>query len=209
MTTQPIRLALVDDHPIVRDGTAALLDAQPDFAVVATGASLAEARAILARPDPPDVLLLDIRLGDEESGLTLLGADGALEERRTAIVLLTAFDYPQYAAAALRLGAAGFVVKTAPVADLVAAVRGAAEGRLAFDERSRGPLDQLTPRELEVARLATAGRSNDEIGQALGIATKTVEAHLGRLYARFGVASRTELTARALREGLLDLPPLR
>jgi DNA-binding NarL/FixJ family response regulator len=208
MTPQRIRLALVDDHPIVRDGTAALLDAQPDLDVVATGASLAEARAILARTDPPDVLLLDIRLG-EESGLTLLGTDGAPEERRTAIVLLTAFDYPQYAAAALRLGAAGFVVKTAPVAELVAAVRTAAAGRLAFDDRSRGPLDQLTARELEVARLATAGRSNDEIGQALGIATKTVEAHLGRLYARFGVASRTELAARALREGLLDLPPLR
>ncbi len=207
-----IRLAIVDDHPIVRDGTAGLFAGRPEVEVVAVGSTLEEARSILAALDPPDVLLLDIQLGSD-SGLALL--PGAAEEagvgtrgaHRTAIVLLTAFDYPQYAAAALQLGAAGFVVKTAPVAELVAAVASAAAGRLAFDDRARGHLDRLTGRELEIARLATAGRSNDEIGRALGIATKTVEAHLGRLYARFDVASRTELAARAVREGWLDVPP--
>ena len=197
-----IRLAIVDDHPVVRDGTAGLFAAQPGVEVVGVGATLEDARAMLAAADPPDVLLLDIQLGPD-SGLTLLTD----ERRHTAIVLLTAFDYPQYAAAALQLGAAGFVVKTAPIAELMAAVEAAATGRLAFDERARGRLDRLTGRELEIARLATAGRSNDEIGRALGIATKTVEAHLGRLYARFDVASRTELAARALREGWLDVPP--
>ena len=204
-----IRLAIVDDHPVVRDGTAGLFASQPDVEVVGVGSTLEEARAMLAA-DPPDVLLLDIQLGSD-SGLSLLAdrGDGERVEgaRRTAIVLLTAFDYPQYAAAALQLGAAGFVVKTAPIAQLRAAVEAAAAGRLAFDERARGRLDRLTGRELEIARLATAGRSNDEIGRALGIATKTVEAHLGRLYARFDVASRTELAARALREGWLDVPP--
>ena len=199
-----IRLAIVDDHPVVRDGTAGLFAAQPDVEVVGVGATLDDARAILAATDPPDVLLLDIQLGSK-SGLTLLTE----ERRHTAIVLLTAFDYPQYAAAALQLGAAGFVVKTAPIAELKAAVESAAAGRLAFDERARGRVDRLTGRELEIARLATAGRSNDEIARALGIATKTVEAHLGRLYARFDVASRTELAARALREGWLDVPPTR
>ena len=205
-----IRLAIVDDHPVVRDGTAGLFASQPDVEVVGVGSTLEEARAMLAAADPPDVLLLDIQLGSD-SGLSLLEdrGDGERVEgaRRTAIVLLTAFDYPQYAAAALQLGAAGFVVKTAPIAQLRAAVEAAAAGRLAFDERARGRLDRLTGRELEIARLATAGRSNDEIGRALGIATKTVEAHLGRLYARFDVASRTELAARALREGWLDVPP--
>ena len=205
-----IRLAIVDDHPVVRDGTAGLFAAQPDVEVVGVGSTLDDARAMLAAADPPDVLLLDIQLG-ADSGLTLLAdgeggrADPAV--RRTAIVLLTAFDYPQYAAAALQLGAAGFVVKTAPIAELMAAVKAAASGRLAFDERARGRVERLTGRELEIARLATAGRSNDEIGRTLGIATKTVEAHLGRLYARFDVASRTELAARALREGWLDVPP--
>lgn len=197
-----IRLAIVDDHPVVRDGTAGLFASQPDVEVVGVGSTLEDARAMLAAAEPPDVLLLDIQLGSD-SGLTLLTD----ERRRTAIVLLTAFDYPQYAAAALQLGAAGFVVKTAPIAELMAAVEAAAAGRLAFDERARGRLDRLTGRELEIARLATAGRSNDEIGRELGIATKTVEAHLGRLYARFQVASRTELATRALREGWLDVPP--
>lgn len=210
-----VRLAIVDDHPVVRDGTAGLFAAQPDVEVVGVGSTLDEARAMLAAADPPDVLLLDIQLG-ADSGLTLLadaddggggGARPTAGARRTAVVLLTAFDYPQYAAAALQLGAAGFVVKTAPIAELMAAVHAAAAGRLAFDERARGRLDRLTGRELEIARLATAGRSNDEIGRELGIATKTVEAHLGRLYARFGVGSRTELAARALREGWLDVPP--
>ena len=199
-----IRLAIVDDHPVVRDGTAGLFALQPAVEVVGVGSTLDEARAMLAAAEPPDVLLLDIQLGSD-SGLTLLTD----ERRHTAIVLLTAFDYPQYAAAALQLGAAGFVVKTAPIAELMAAVEDAAAGRLAFDERARGRLDRLTGRELEIARLATAGRSNDEIGRELGIATKTVEAHLGRLYARFDVASRTELAARALREGWLDVPPTR
>lgn len=206
-----IRLAIVDDHPIVRDGTAGLFAVQPNVEVVAVGSTLDEARGILASADPPDVLLLDIQLGSD-SGLSLLtdeaeGRPVTPGRLHTAIVLLTAFDYPQYAAAALQLGAAGFVVKTAPIAELVAAVEAAAAGHLAFDERARGRLDRLTGRELEIARLATAGRSNDEIGRALGIATKTVEAHLGRLYARFDVASRTELAARALREGWLDVPP--
>jgi len=206
-----IRLAVVDDHPIVRDGTAGLFAAQPDVEVVGVGSTLDDARAMLAAADPPDVLLLDIQLGSD-SGLTLLadrdgGGRADSGARRTAIVLLTAFDYPQYAAAAIQLGAAGFVVKTAPIGELMAAVKAAAAGRLAFDERARGRVDRLTGRELEIARLATAGRSNDEIGRALGIATKTVEAHLGRLYARFDVASRTELAARALREGWLDVPP--
>ncbi len=197
-----IRLAIVDDHPVVRDGTAGLFAAQPGVEVVGVGSTLDDARAMLGAADPPDVLLLDIQLGSD-SGLTLLTD----ERRHTAIVLLTAFDYPQYAAAALQLGAAGFVVKTAPIAELMAAVNAAAAGRLAFDDRARARLDRLTGRELEIARLATAGRSNDEIGRELGIATKTVEAHLGRLYARFDVASRTELAARALREGWLDVPP--
>ena len=100
----PIRVAIVDDHPVVREGTAALLGAQPGLRIVGTAASLEEAAALLD-PTAVDVLLLDIRLG-AQSGLTLLAADAP----RPAVVVLTAYDYPQYAAAARRLGAAGFVV---------------------------------------------------------------------------------------------------
>ena len=150
-----------------------------------------------------DVVLLDIRLGPE-SGLTAL--DGEVD--RPAIVVLTAYDYPQYADAALRLGAAGFVLKTAPIAELTDAIRRVAAGGLAFSVRpGGGTVARLSPREHDVVRLVAGGRTNDEIGVALGIGSKTVETHLARLFDRLGVASRTELAMRALREGWLDVPP--
>jgi DNA-binding NarL/FixJ family response regulator len=210
-----IRVAIVDDHPLVRDGTAALLAAEPDLTVVGTAGSLTEATSFLDSA-AVDVLLLDIRLGPD-SGFELLanGSSGAAgvpraagTPGRPAIVVVTAYDYPQYADAALRLGAAGLVLKTAPVAELVEAIRRAASGGLAFSRRPAGPGVRLTPRELDVVRLVVDGRSNDEIGAALGIGAKTVETHLGRLFERLGLASRTELATRAIREGWLDVPPL-
>jgi DNA-binding NarL/FixJ family response regulator len=196
-----IRVAIVDDHPMVREGTAALLAGQRGVEVVGTAGSIDEARALLAAVDV-DVVLLDIRLG-ADSGLRLLGAaDGP------AIVVVTAYDYPQYVEAALRLGAAGFVLKTAPVAELLDAIRRAAAGGLAFATRPRGGAAiALSAREQDVVRLVVEGRSNDEIGSALGIGAKTVESHLRRLFERFDLASRTELATRALREGWLDVPP--
>jgi len=199
-----IRVAIVDDHPVVREGTAALLGAQPGIQVVGTAGSIEEASPLLD-PERVDVLLLDIRLGSA-SGLTVLGAPAP----QPAVVMLTAYDYPQYAAAALRLGATGFVVKTAPVAELVEAIRRAAAGGLAFGIRpDSSALPGLTKREADVVRLVVEGRSNDEIGAHLGVASKTIEGHLRRLFERLGVQSRTELAMRAVREGWLDLPPSR
>ena len=99
------------------------------------------------------------------------------------------------------------MLKTAPLAELLDAIRRVAAGGLAFSVRpgARATV-RLTTRELDVVRLVVEGRSNDEIGAALGIGTKTVETHLARLFERFGVASRTELATRALREGWLDVP---
>ena len=200
----PIRLLIVDDHPVVRDGTAALLAAQAGIAVAGTAGSIDEAIALIAAV-PADVLLLDIRLGTD-SGLRLLTetADDA-----PAIIVLTAYDYPQYAEAALRLGASGFVLKTAPLAELLDAIRRVAAGGLAFSIRPRAGagLARLSERELDVVRLVVDGRSNDEIGGRLGIGPKTVESHLRRLFERFDLASRTELATRALREGWLEVPP--
>jgi len=204
LTSPPIRVAVVDDHPLVREGTAALLAAMPGLEMVGTAGTLEEAAELLASARP-DVVVLDIRLG-QESGLRLLG--GASGADGPAIVVVTSYDYPQYVEAALRLGAAGYVLKTAPVAELVEAIRRAAAGGMAFGSRPRGGLvASLSARELDVVRLVVDGRSNDEIGAALGIGAKTVESHLRRLFERFGLASRTELATRALREGWLDLPP--
>ncbi|TAJ99684.1 MAG: response regulator [Chloroflexota bacterium] len=214
-----IRVAIVDDHPIVRDGTAAILGAQPGLEVVGTASSVDEAVELIRR-EPIDVVLLDIRLGTD-SGLRLLREDlggsaaaGATAGATTAatptpaVVVLSAYDYPQYAEAAIRLGAAGYVIKTAPLPELLAAIERAAAGGMAFSVRPRaGTSAHLTARELEVVRLVIDGRSNDEIGASLQIGAKTVETHLRRLFERFDVASRTELAARALREGWLDIPP--
>ena len=206
----PIRVAVIDDHPVVREGTEALLATQPGIEVAGTAGSLEEARALLASTEA-DVVLLDIRLGTA-SGLNLLhqpqapAADAA--QSLPAIVVLTAYDYPQYAEAALRLGAAGFVLKTAPMAELLETIRRAAGGELSFRVRpSSGERARLSRRELEVVAQVVEGHSNDEIGSALAIGSKTVETHLARLFERFGIASRTELATRALREGWLDLPP--
>jgi DNA-binding NarL/FixJ family response regulator len=193
-----IRVAVVDDHPLVREGTAALLDRQEDMQIAGTAGSLDELRPLLAA-EPVDVLLLDLRLG-QESGFDLLRAD---HEPMPAVVVLTSYDYPQYADAALRLGAAGFVVKTAPTAELLDAVRRAAAGGLAFGVRPGNGV-VLSDREREVLRLVVDGASNDEIGSRLGISSRTVESHLRRLFERLAAASRTELASRAIREGWLD-----
>lgn len=192
-----IRVAVVDDHPLVREGTAAIVDREADMEIAGVAGSLEELRPIL--DGSVDVLLLDLRLG-QESGFDLLrSSDGPMP----AVVVLTSYDYPQYADAALRLGAAGFVVKTAPTAELLDAVRRAAAGGLAFGVRPGGGVS-LSDREREVLQLVVDGASNDEIGTRLGISSRTVESHLRRLFERVGVASRTELAARALREGWLE-----
>ena len=194
-----IRVAVVDDHPLVREGTAALVDRQEDMEIAGVAATLADLRPILAAGDV-HVLLLDLRLG-EESGFDVLRHEAA--GHMPAVVVVTSYDYPQYADAALRLGAAGFVVKTAPTAELLDAIRRAAGGGLHFGVRP-GQGVALSDREREVLRCVIDGASNDEIGARLGISSRTVESHLRRLFERLDVASRTELASRAIREGWLE-----
>jgi DNA-binding NarL/FixJ family response regulator len=199
-----IRVAIVDDHPVVRDGMAALLREVPGIEIAGTAASLGLAEPFLDRA-LVDVLLLDIRLG-EETGFQLLGRhrDAA---QRPAIVVLTAFAQAEYAAAAYRLGAAALVLKTAPLPELVAAIRAAALGEpLSAATGLRATDPTLTTREQEIVRLVVDGRSNDEIAAALAIATKTVEGHLRRVFERLAIESRAELSARAVAEGWLEVP---
>lgn len=198
-----IRVAVVDDHPVFRDGTAAVLGREVDMEVVGLGGSLDEALAIVNAADAPDVLILDVRLG-EENGLKLLGRHG-----RTAVIMFSAFDYPQYHHVALRSGAAGFVAKSVETRELIHAVRAAAAGRLVFERQVEPPPPVLTPREADVVRLVADGHTNEEVGLALGVTSKTVEAHLGRIFERTGIQTRTELATRAIREAWLDRPAAR
>lgn len=182
-----------------------LLEQEADIEVVGTVGTLAGARGLMEAEDPPDVLVLDVRLA-EERGLDLLTRLSEPKGARPAIVIWTGFDLPQYASFALRAGAAGFVAKSAPLSELVTAIRTAAAGGLHFATSVAGELRALSSREREIVGRVIAGRSNDEMAMDLGVTTRTIEAHLTRLYERFDVASRTELVARALQEAWLDLP---
>jgi DNA-binding NarL/FixJ family response regulator len=197
-----IRVAIVDDHPLVRAGTAAIIEAAEGLELAGTAASLDEARALLDRA-AVDVLLLDLRLG-QEFGLAAFDHADALP----AIVVVTSYDYPQYVEAALRLGAVGYVLKTAPITELLSAIRRAAEGKMSFDLRPGPAGGPLSLREQQVVAAVVDGLSNDEIAGRLGISPKTVESHLRRVFERHRLASRTELATRALRDGWLDVPPL-
>jgi DNA-binding NarL/FixJ family response regulator len=202
--SKPIRLGIVEDHPIVAAGTASILAATDQFSVAWTAPDLEQARDRIAE-DTVDVVVVDVRLGTD-SGLDLLreahvGRQASLE--RPAFVVLTGFDYPQYRVAAARLGAAALVTKMAPIEELIEAIDRAASGERDLAAVA-GPYP--TDRDLEVVRLVAAGRTNAEIAGELAVSEKTVEGRLARLFDRLGVASRTELATRAISEGWMELP---
>jgi len=200
-----IRVGIVDDHPVVRDGMTALLREYADLEVVATADSVEGGRQLLENEGLAQVVLLDLRLG-QKSGLELL-ADRGSSTNGPAVVVLTAFDNAEYVAAACRLGAAGFVLKTAPIAQLVETIRLAAAGvKLSLSGLSE---PTLTTREQQIVRCIVDGWTNDEIGAKLSISTKTVEGHRSRRFARQGVGARADLAARAVLEGWLDVPTMR
>ena len=213
-----VRILLVDDHPVVLDGLEGALAREADLVVVARATTAAQARSILAGEtadreaidrEAIDIVLVDIRLPDG-SGLELL-AESAGRTDTPAWIVLSSFETPQYLAAAFSLGAAGYLLKTAPIEAVVAAIRQVAQRGTAFTASQLRAVQEsgaarLTALDQRIVRALTAGRSNDEIAVDLQIARKTVEAHLARLFRQFDVHSRTELALRADREGWLDLP---
>lgn len=199
-----IRILLVDDHPLVVDGLQSALAQEPDLNVKAVAGSIAAARKALE--EPLDVVICDVRLGDG-SGFELL-KESRSTDNGPVFLMLSSFDAPQYVDAALRLGAAGFVVKTSPAEEIIAAVRRVRAGGVWFDSRvesSKRRPPTLTPRERDVVAAVVRGRSNDEIAADLSISRKTVEAHLSKLYARTGAVTRTELAILAERGGWLEV----
>jgi DNA-binding NarL/FixJ family response regulator len=200
-----VRVLLIDDHPVVLDGLTIALEAH-GLEIVGKARTLAEARSLLANVEA-DVALLDLRLPDG-SGTDLLSADE--NQASPAFIVLSTFQTPQYVAAAIALGASGFVAKTAPTEEIVEAVAAVADGGTAFPRESARPgrtnWVPFTRREHDIIAGVLAGRSNDELSADLHVARKTVEAYLTRLYTRFGVLTRTELAIRAEREQWLSLP---
>ena len=200
-----IRLAIVDDHPLVTGGLDAALATIDDVQVVAHGASAAEASQLLGRDDL-DVVLLDVRLQDG-NGIQALAERGARE--RPAVLVISSFETSQYVAAAARYGAAGFLLKTVPLATLVEGIRTVADGGSVFTrEQLQKGFVTLSPRERQIVRLAMDGLANKEIAAQIGASPKTVEAHLSAIFERFGITGgRIELSFRAAQEGWLDIEP--
>ncbi len=202
MTT---RIALVDDHVMVVKGLEAALSTVADLEIVARGATVDDARAILDRNDV-DVVLLDVRLEDG-NGLQVLAERQAPATAR--VLVISSFRISQYAAAAAKFGAAGFLLKTVPLPALIEAIDIIAAGGTVFSaEQLESRFVILTPREREVLALAMEGYSNKEIGARLGLHRKTVEAHLSEVFQKYEIrGGRVELSIRAAEEGWLEIQP--
>ncbi|MER6303764.1 response regulator transcription factor [Kitasatospora sp. NPDC001539] len=218
-----IRVIIVDDQAMVRAGFAALLGAQSDIDVVGDAADGAQALEVSGRTHP-DVVLMDVRMpvmDGLEAARRLLepAVPGA---HRPKVLMLTTFDVDDYVYEALRAGASGFLLKDAPPADLIAAVRVVADGeallapsvtrRLIEDfarsrpARRRDPrlrLNGLTPRETEVLELIARGLSNQEIAGHLVLAEQTVKTHIGRILAKLDLRDRAQAVVLAYESGLV------
>ena len=210
----PIRIAVADDHPVVREGLVAMLETQPDFAIVGSAASGTDALALVESADP-DVLLLDL----EMPGLDGVGVLSALRQSgaRVRAIVFTVFDTDERIIAAVEAGAVGYLLKGAPRADVFSAVRVVAAGgsllaplaASAVLRRVRGEspptAPSLTMRERMVLEHLARGLGNKQIAARLGITERTVKFHVSSVFTKLGAANRTEAVTRAAQAGLIEL----
>ncbi len=210
-----VRVAVCDDHGVVRSGLRQILDAEDDLEVVGEASSVKEAVAV-ASTCLPDVFVMDLGLPDGS------GIDATAEVIRvspaTRVLVLTVHDDIAYLRRAFEAGAAGYLVKEAADIELVQAVRQVAGGKqyvhpslgaalLAPDAapaRLGGPGGELSDRELEVLRMMALGLTNAEIGQRLYVSVRTIETHRSHIHQKLNVRNRAELVRRAKEAGLLD-----
>jgi DNA-binding NarL/FixJ family response regulator len=202
----PLRLLIVDDHAVVREGLQAMLGSDRGIAAIATAAGVDEAAQRCAEFQP-QVALLDLRMpgGDGFTGLErLLPRWPALR-----ILVLSASATAAEVALARRHGAAGYLSKSADRATLLAAIHAVAAGGTCFPPEAgsaAGADPGLSARELEVLHHLGRGLSNDDLGRALGVSGETIKSHLKAVFAKLGVAGRAEAVARAYDLGLLSAP---
>lgn len=205
----PIRVVIVDDHPLLCQGTQAVLEQTADIRVVGAAG---EGRAVLGllQRTRPDVLVLDVHLPD------LSGVEVARQVRAQfpdiAVLVLTGYDEVGYIRALVAMGVRGYLAKSASGADIVAAVRTVAHGRTVLvSEGVRAALQAdvsvLTEREQEVLDLLVAGRRNQEVADTLSLSLKTVEFHVSHVLAMLDVRSRLEAVRVAREQGLVGQPP--
>jgi len=209
----PIRVLLLDDHPVVTEGLQLLLERQRDLEVVESVATLEQA---LATNATPDVVVTDLVLGSSRGPDVVRALTARFSSAR--VLVLTMVDEPAEIRAALSAGAHGFMVKDAAAADLVDAVRkvaageeylqpavGAALAKTGIHDVSLEPGVSLSERELSVARLLVLGHTNAEMAELLSVSQRTVENHRASLLDKLGVRTRAELVRRVTELGLVDL----
>jgi DNA-binding NarL/FixJ family response regulator len=214
-----IRVAIVDDQALMRDGFRMILDAQPDIDVVGD-AENGRAGVDLCQRARPDVVLMDIRMPVMD-GIEATRLISANEEANTRVLVLTTFDLDEYVYAAMRAGASGYLLKDTPAKDLVAAIRVIAQGdallspsvtRRLIEEFARQPEpgtvtaslpDDLTDREREALELLAHGLSNREIAAAMYIGEATAKTHVSRLLTKLGVRDRVQAVVLAYESGLV------
>lgn len=210
----PVGIVIVEDHALVREGTAQLLEAVPDLHVVGTAESAEEGVELIDRLSP-DVALVDVNL-PRMSGLEL-ARELARRHAATRVLIVSAFDDHAYVTEALEIGVGGYLLKTASGQELVDAVRlvsagvfvldGAVSSRLSRRWQGavsgRHEVGSLTSREVEVLTLLSRGCSNKQIAAELSLGLRTVETHVSSLLTKLGAASRTGAVANALRRRLI------
>ncbi|MBB1484556.1 response regulator transcription factor [Tessaracoccus sp. MC1865] len=205
-----IRVLLVDDHPVVRSGVAALLSGADAIEVIGSAATGEEALRLVDELSP-DVVLCDLRLGE---GLDGVGVTEAVRRRPRppAVLILTTYDNDSDIARAVLAGAAGYLLKDAQPEDIIEGIADAAAGRLVLSrdlevrvvERMSQGVPAVSARELDVLRLVAEGSTNREIARQLFISEGTVKTHLVHAFGKLGADSRTAAVAAARRHGLLS-----